>query len=103
MSSFRTEVAHELGQEVATERLKSFLKKVSERYRDQVSHLDGTWTDNVLRFSLTTYGFDISGTLTVEDQLARLEGKLPLAALAFRGKIEQSIASELQRELAPQA
>ncbi len=100
MSSFRTEVQHQLGKEKATERLKTFLQNVAERYKDQVSHLDGTWTDNILKFALTTYGFNISGTVTVEDSLVRLEGKLPLAALAFRGKIEQSIASELERELA---
>ncbi|MFV1964015.1 MAG: polyhydroxyalkanoic acid system family protein [Pirellulaceae bacterium] len=99
MSSFRTEVQHQLGKEKATERLKTFLEQVAERYKDQVSHLDGTWADNILKFALTTYGFNISGTLTVEDNLARLEGKLPLAALAFRGKIEQSIAAELAREL----
>jgi len=31
--------------------------------------------------------------------MARLEGQLPLAALALRGKIEQSIAQELRRAL----
>jgi hypothetical protein len=100
MSSFSTEVPHQLGKQAATERLKTFIEKVSERYKDQVSHMEGSWNDNTLGFSLTTYGFNISGTLTVEDNLARLEGKLPLAALAFRGKIEQTIASELARELA---
>jgi len=99
MSSFRTEVPHQLGKDQATERLKVFLDRIAERYKDQVSHLDGTWDENTLNFSLTTYGFDIKGTLTVEDRLARLEGKLPFAALAFRGKIEKTIASELEREL----
>jgi hypothetical protein len=99
MSSFRTEVQHQLGKEKATERLTTFLEQVAERYRDQVTHLDGAWTENILKFALTTYGFNISGMVTVEDSLVRLEGKLPLAALAFRGKIEQSIASELEREL----
>ena len=99
MSSFRTEVQHELGKEKATDRLKTFLDHVAERYKDQVTHLDGAWTENILKFALTTYGFNISGTVTVEDALVRLEGKLPLAALAFRGKIEQSIAAELKREL----
>ena len=68
--------------------------------RNLVIGCDGTWNDNTLDFSLTTYGFDIKGRLTVDDNLACLEGKLPLAALAFKGKIEKSIASELQRELA---
>jgi hypothetical protein len=99
MSSFRTEVRHQLGKEKAAERLKTFLDQVAEHYKDQVSHLDGQWNDNRLTFELTTYGFNISGAVTVEEEVVVLEGRLPLAALPFRGKIEQTIASELEREL----
>ena len=99
MPEFRTEIAHELGKEQATEKLKSFLDRVSERYKDQVSELTGDWTDNVLKFALTTFGFKIDGVLTVDEDVARLEGKLPFAAAMFKGKIESSIASELKKAL----
>src|SRR6056297_1022585 len=99
MPSFNTEVAHQLGQHEATDRLKQFLEKVRERYQDQVGNLSGEWQDSVLKFSLTTYGINVDGVLTVEDRVARLEGKLPFAAMPFRGKIEQSITAELEREL----
>lgn len=99
MPSFSTEVAHQLGKTQATERLKTFLEQVRLKYQDFVSDLQGNWTDNVLTFSLKTYGFAIAGTLTIEDTSARLAGTIPFAAIAFRGKIEQSIASELRREL----
>jgi hypothetical protein len=99
MPSFNTEVEHQLGQVEATERLKKLLDQVRQQYSDFVTELTGDWDDNVLTFSLQTYGFKIDGTLTVEDQLARLNGNLPFAALAFRGKIEQSIVGELRREL----
>ena len=99
MPSFSTEVDHSLGREEATRRLKGFVESVSEHYKDQVSHMEGQWNESTLEFALTTYGFNISGTLTVEDDKARLDGSLPFAALAFRGKIEQSIASEIRREL----
>lgn len=99
MPSFSTEVTHQLGQDHATERLKSFLEQVRIKYQDFVSDLQGNWADNVLTFSLKTYGFVIDGTLTVSDTNARLAGTIPFAAIAFRGKIEQSIASELRREL----
>ena len=48
---------------------------------------------------MTTYGFTISGKLTVDDSSARIEGQLPFAALAFKGKIEKSIAEEMQKQL----
>jgi hypothetical protein len=100
MPSFKTEVAHQLGKEKAVERLSSFLDSVAEKYKGQVSKMDGTWSDNVLDFSLTTFGFTITGKLTVEDEVAQLDGKLPFAAVAFRGKIEQGIRTELERALA---
>ena len=54
MPSFKTEVPHQLGKEKAVERLSSFLDGVAEKYKDQVSKMDGTWSENVLEFSLTT-------------------------------------------------
>ena len=100
MPAFNVTVPHNLGKENAVERLKTFVQKITERYKDQVSKTEGNWVDNVLTFAMTTYGFTISGKLTVEDSEARLEGQLPFAALAFRGKIEQSIAGEISKALA---
>jgi hypothetical protein len=100
MPSFSTEVPHQLGKEQATQRLKSFIEMVSQRFKEQVSRMEGSWEDHELNFSLTTYGFNISGQLTVEDDRAHLTGELPLAAAIFKGKIEESIAEELRRELA---
>ncbi|MDP6442570.1 MAG: polyhydroxyalkanoic acid system family protein [Pirellulaceae bacterium] len=99
MPRFNTEVPHSLGQEQATERLKDFLEKVTRVYKDQVSDLRGDWADNVLDFGFTSYGFKISGVLTVEEDKARIEGKLPMAAAMFRGKIESSIQGELEKAL----
>lgn len=100
MPGFRTEVPHTLGQEQATERLKQFLERVAERYKDQVSSIDGTWVEHKLTFALKTFGFTIGGDLTVEEATAVLEGQLPFAAMAFKGKIEQSIKAELEKALA---
>lgn len=100
MPGFGSEVGHQLGQETAIERLKTFLDRVRELYKEQVSKLDGDWDANVLKFSLTTYGFTIDGVLTVEENLVTLSGNLPFAAIAFRGKIESSITAELEKALA---
>ena len=99
MPKFNTEVNHPFSTEEAAERLKAFMDRIAERYGDRLSQLDGEWTENVLNFSLTTYGFKISGALTVEDKIVKLNGQLPFAAMAFRGKIEGGIAKELQRVL----
>lgn len=99
MPSFSTQVAHNLGQSQATERLKSFIDNVRGHYQDQISDMSGAWNGHVLDFSLTTFGLTIKGKLTVEDAVARVAGQLPLAAALFRGQIEQSIAAEMEKAL----
>lgn len=100
MPGFNVEVPHQLGKEQALERLRPFVEKVAERYKDQVSKVDGNWVENVLNFTLTTYGFNISGAMTVEENAVRLQGQIPFAAMPFRGKIEQTIGEQLQKQLA---
>ena len=99
MPSFKAEAPHELGREEALNRLKGFLAKVEQEYQAQVSKMESTWEEHILNFALTTYGFKIEGQLLVEDDKARIEGKLPLAAVAFRGKIEKSISQALSSAL----
>lgn len=100
MPAFRAEVSHVLGQEQATQRLKGFMEQVAKRFEDQLSAVDGAWTDHVLNFSLSTNGITIKGALTVEEDKARVEGQLPLLASPFKGMIEKSIAGELSQALA---
>jgi hypothetical protein len=100
MPAFSTEVPHTLGKEVAIEKLKNLVDKVHEKYKDQVSSMTGDWADNVLSFAMTTYGFTINGDLTVEDDVAKLAGQIPFAAIAFKGKIQQSFAHEIEKALA---
>jgi hypothetical protein len=99
MPGFDITAPHGLGQEQAVDRLKGFVAKIGQRFPDQVSNLQERWTDNVLDFSFTTYGFTIKGAATVGPDQVRLKGDLPLAALMFKGKIEQSIRDEVGKVL----
>ena len=99
MPKFKAEVPHQLSREEAVQRLQGFLPKIEEMYKDQVSKMESEWTDDVLNFALTTYGFTISGELAVDDEKAHLNGKLPMAAMAFRGKIEKTISRALESAL----
>ncbi|MFO0912543.1 MAG: polyhydroxyalkanoic acid system family protein [Pirellulales bacterium] len=99
MTTFSTEVAHDLGLEEALTRLQDFVEQTQKRYRDQISHVDGQWTDNVLLFSLTTSGMTVQGQMIVEEDIVRVKGKLPLLATPFRGVIQKSITAELVQAL----
>lgn len=100
MTSFNTEVPHQLGKPEATARLKGMLSDVRDKYKDQVTDLQEEWQGDMLVYSFKTYGFAIKGDLKVTEDVILMNGSLPIAALAFRGKIEQSIRSELEKRLA---
>jgi hypothetical protein len=100
MPGFETEVPHELGQDAALVKLKGFLDQVKERFAKEISDVEGTWSDNVLSYELTTYGIKIDGTLTVEEDLVKMQGNLPFAAMIFKGKISDSIRAALEKAIA---
>ena len=99
MPRFQVELPHRLGQEKALARLKDFMNRLADDYGDEVSSFDGSWQDNVLSFTMTTYGLKISGKLTVTEDRAVLDGELPFRAIAFRGKIAESFRRGLARAL----
>ena len=100
MPHLTMEVPHALGQAEAVGRLKQQFDLAHEAYRSHISDLHQEWTDSTLTFSFRVVGMSISGTLAVEDAAVALEAELPLAAVVFRGMIEQQIHEELDRVLA---
>lgn len=103
MPSFKKEVPLPSGvsKEKAVASLKFLLEKVRDKYKDQIKNLEDTWDEEkgTLVFSFRTYGFDIKGDVTVDDEKVSLKGDLPFAAMMFKGRIEQSIGDEINREL----
>ncbi|HTU23990.1 MAG TPA: hypothetical protein VMF30_01245, partial [Pirellulales bacterium] len=62
MPSMSVSVPNPLGQQAASERLKSFLTKLKEHHQDKVSNLVEEWPDeHQLRIRFKTFGFDIQG------------------------------------------
>ena len=100
MPGFSAEAPHSLGTAEAMRRLDHFADFARNKYGEQVTNVNSEWQDNVLNFSLTTFGLTITCQVVVEDTVARDKGNLPLAALPFRGTIEQAISDELQKALA---
>jgi hypothetical protein len=89
-------IPHTLGREEATRRIKEQLPKA----RELASDLEEHWQDHTLTFSFKAMGFKVSGTLVVEDSAVQLELDLPLAAMMFKGMIEQRARQEIAGILA---
>ena len=100
MPSLKLNHPHQLGQAEAVSRMHHLLARVKEKYQDQVSDLKESWNDNSLTFSFSTYGFKISGDVAVLPSEVRLDGQIPIAALVFKGRIENAIRDQLAKELA---
>ena len=100
MPKFSTSVPNPLGKDTARSSVEGLLSRVTEKYGDQVSALEQSWEGDTLNFSMTTYGFKITGNLVVEEEQFKIDGDLPFAAAMFKGKIEGSIRNELEKCLA---
>jgi hypothetical protein len=99
MSAFNVSVGHTLGRDAALARVQQFLDQVRQNYGNDVSDVRGDWNDNRLEFGFAARGLAVRGTLLVEDHAVHVSGPLPLAAMFFRGRIEQQIRQELEKLL----
>jgi hypothetical protein len=100
MAALHLSVPHRLGQAEAQARLEHFLDQIRQEHAAELNDVQGGWTDNVLQIELNLRGFGVSGQMVVEETHVHVSGPLPLAALFFRGRIEQTIRSEIERALA---
>ena len=100
MPKMNVTIPHQLGKQVAADRLSHFLDRVRDKYQDQISDLHQTVDGDSLDFGFKTYGIDVRGRLTVSEDQLHLDGDLPIAAMMFKGKIESAIQAELEKLLA---
>lgn len=61
--------------------------------RADVEH---AWEGDMLRFKGKASGFSVEGTLEVTDQVVIIDGKLPLMAKPFEGRIRSTIEREAE-------
>lgn len=98
MPSITVSVAHNLTRQQAAERLKNMAEQLKKQYGNMVQNLKETWSGEAGNFSFTVMGFDVSGMINVEDHEVNMDGQIPFAALAFKGRIE-SVLREKMTEL----
>lgn len=100
MPAFKAAVPHHLSAEEAKQRVDSLMRSIDQKYPGMVSNLTSEWNDNLLSLAFTVYGFNIKSDLKVEDQKVDINGNIPLAALPFKGKIQETISEKLKELLA---
>lgn len=99
MAALNLSVPHCLGKAEAQVRLERFLDNIRQQHAAELNDVRGGWTANVLEIELDIRGIGVSGRMIVEETHIHVSGPLPLAALFFRGRIEQTIRDELLKAL----
>jgi len=99
MPQFAVTVPHALGREDAMRRLDQLIERIRNEHGQSLSEMEGGWAAHVLNFSFRAMGMAVSGAMDVGEDQVSVHGHLPLAAAFFRGKIEQTIRSELSSVL----
>ncbi|RYG23288.1 MAG: hypothetical protein EOO01_44405 [Chitinophagaceae bacterium] len=99
MPNIEMSIPHSIGQEEALTRIKKLIGNVQTKFAGQVKDVQEEWNGNEGAFSFSVMGMAISGKLTVNNSEVALDGKLPLAASMFQGKIKELIADEAKKVL----
>jgi len=99
MPNIEMSLPHSIGKEEALSRIKNLLGNVQSRFAGQLQNVQQDWNDNEGSFSFSVMNMPVSGRLTVNNNDVALDGKLPLAAALFKGKIKEVIMEEAKKVL----
>lgn len=91
MPKLSIQIPHNLGREEATRRIKEQSAKAAQ----QVTGLEQQWQDHTATFRFKAIGFDVSGSLAVEDTAVKIDVDLPLAAAMFKGMIQERLRTDV--------
>ena len=97
MPSFNVSVPHRLQRDILVARLQGFSEEVRASSPVELTNVQENWDDTGnLKFSFSAMGLDISGSLLTSDSEVTVSGKLPFAAMPFRGAIESQIKAKIE-------
>ncbi|HVX51694.1 MAG TPA: polyhydroxyalkanoic acid system family protein [Chitinophagaceae bacterium] len=94
------DVPFSIPREEAVSRIKNLLTEVKNEHGAIIKNLTESWEGNTGSFSFTAQGFDISGTLTVNENSLHLDARLPMALTMFKGTISKMITDRAANLLA---
>ena len=100
MAKFNIVVVHESQREVVVSRLQEFSQRLRDDMPVEVTDVSESWDDEGnLEFAFQALGFSVSGTMMTCDVQVHVTGKMPFAALPFRGAIENQVAEKIREAI----
>ena len=100
MANFNVVVLHESRREIVVSKLQEFSDRLRTDMPVEVSDVKESWDDDGnLEFAFEALGFSVSGTMMTCDVQVIVSGKIPFAALPFRGAIENQVAEKIREAI----
>jgi Putative polyhydroxyalkanoic acid system protein (PHA_gran_rgn) len=101
MASLDIAIPHSLPPQEALSRIQGLLQKLQREQKDIVKDVSEKWNGNEGEFSFSAKGFDLSGTIKVEENLVHINSQLPFALSFFKGMISKTIKDKAGELLSP--
>lgn len=93
----RIAVPHNTTKDRARQIIEQRIGDLTRQFGHQADDLQQDWFGDTLRFKGKARGLTLEGSVEVTDQVVIIDGKLPLIAKPFEGRIRQTVESEAER------
>lgn len=90
----RIAIEHHTTRDQARKIVEKRLRDYEKQYSHMTTDLDWEWHGETLHISGKAKGFSLKGTVEVTDTDLIVDGKLPLLAKPFEGRIRQTVERE---------
>lgn len=99
MPSLEFSVPHHLDPNEVVTRLKGFLSALRAQNDMKFLIKKEEWQDNTLNCSFSSYGFAMDAVTHVQPNELKFHLSIPIAAMLFKGQIEDQLRAELTKAL----
>ena len=93
----RIAVEHNTTKDKAREIVERKINQLLASYGAHADQAEHEWRGDTLYFKGKARGFNVEGTVEITDAAVILDGKLPLLAKPFEGRIRQTVQAEAER------
>jgi hypothetical protein len=90
----RIAVEHHTSREIAKNKVELRLSQLLGQFSDKAEEVEHEWFGDTLTFKGKAKGLKVEGTVEVTDAAVIIDGKLPLIAKPFEGKIREAVQKE---------
>lgn len=90
----RIAVSHHTTKEQARVKVEQRLSGLLSQFGGHAEDLKHEWTGDTLQFKGKARGMKVEGTVEITDSEVIIDGKLPLIAMPFEGRIREAVHRE---------